>query len=790
MLNRRLALLSHLRIVLLLVLLLAFTGTGEAQKGAPPAPQAPTLNIVMPLGIQRGTSLDLALTGANLAEPVAFWTTIPGAKIVIPTENNNGKEPGKLLVKIEVPKDAPLGVHAVRLATTRGLSNLRLFCVDDLPQVVADGKNKTAETAQMVPVPCVAAGVIAAESRDYYKFKAQAGQRLSFEVLGRRLGSIFDPQISIIDPKNGRELAHNNDGQGLQTDPRITHTFKDAGDYLIEIRDVQYRGAADYGYRLRIGDFPCATAPIPMAAKRGSKVQVSFAGPAVEGVTPVEVSVPAEPAGPYLLVTPIRSGSPPGWPVALAVSNVDEVVEKEPNNDIAQANEVPVPGGVTGRIHQKGDIDFYKLNLKKAKYIIEAHTAELGSPTDVYMSVKSDKGADLAKTALAGPARLEFTPPADGTFYLTVEHLHQTWGGPADSYHISILPEQQSFEIALASDGVDVPQGQAAVLGIQSVFRTGYKGPIEVSIVGHPGIKGQTTIGGNIESKPGPAQPDKGPAKAAANLVIQVNPDVGMGAYPLQVQCKATINGQPVIKFATVEPALSKALAGLPYPPRNLLRRVEVGVSEKPPFSLTTKLEPPDVLKGGTANVTITADRGEGFGEEIAINPADLPPNVTFDAKGLKIEKGKNEVKAVLKVAAAAVNGDYTVAFSGRAKHNNRDYVVTSLPAALEIALPFELKVEPAQVPIDAAGKAKIKVVAVRKGGYQGPIALVVQNLPANVTAPKVNIDQGKDDAEIELTAANAAAGDKPDVNIQGTATAAGNQVGTSPPFTVTVQKK
>src|SRR5262245_7229000 len=208
--SRRLTLLSHLRIVLLFTLLLAFTGSGEAQKGAPPAPQAPTLNIVMPLGIQRGTSLDLNLTGANLAEPVAFWTTIPGAKVVIPTDNNNGKEPAKLLVKIEVPKDAPLGVHAVRLATSRGLSNLRLFCVDDLPQVVADGKNKTAEAAQVVPVPSVVAGVIAAESRDYYKFKAQAGQRLSFEVLGRRLGSIFDPQISVIDPKNGRELAHNN----------------------------------------------------------------------------------------------------------------------------------------------------------------------------------------------------------------------------------------------------------------------------------------------------------------------------------------------------------------------------------------------------------------------------------------------------------------------------------------------------------------------------------------------------------------------------------------------------
>ena len=140
-------LLSHVRIGLLIVVALALTNPSDAQKG-PGGAQAPALNVVMPLGIQRGTSLDLVLTGANLAEPTGFWTSIPGAKATIPTDNNNGKDAGKLLVKLEVPKDAPLGVHAVRLATSRGLSNLRLFCVDDLPQVVADGKNRVPEGAR------------------------------------------------------------------------------------------------------------------------------------------------------------------------------------------------------------------------------------------------------------------------------------------------------------------------------------------------------------------------------------------------------------------------------------------------------------------------------------------------------------------------------------------------------------------------------------------------------------------------------------------------------------------
>ena len=121
-----------------------------AQKPPPPVapnPQAPVLNMPVPMGIQRGTALDLNLTGTNLAGPTGLWTSFP-AKVVIPTDNKNGTDNTKLQVKMEVPADAPVGYHAVRLASTRGMSNLRLFCVDDLPQVVKVETNKNKSTPQ------------------------------------------------------------------------------------------------------------------------------------------------------------------------------------------------------------------------------------------------------------------------------------------------------------------------------------------------------------------------------------------------------------------------------------------------------------------------------------------------------------------------------------------------------------------------------------------------------------------------------------------------------------------
>jgi hypothetical protein len=206
--------------------------------------QAPTLNPPAPLGAQRGTALDLTLTGANLAEPVNVIATFP-AKITIPTENNNGKDNAKLLVHLEVPKEAPIGWHSLRLATTRGISNFRLFCIDDLPQVVKQAGNQSIATAQAAPIPCVVCGQVNAEQTDYYKFTVATGQRVSFEVLGRRLGSPIDPQIAVLNPRTGKQLVFSDDAPGLSKDPRITYVFKEGGEYVLEL------SASDRRFSLR-----------------------------------------------------------------------------------------------------------------------------------------------------------------------------------------------------------------------------------------------------------------------------------------------------------------------------------------------------------------------------------------------------------------------------------------------------------------------------------------------------------------------------------------------------------
>src|SRR5207247_8977916 len=120
------------------------------------------------------------------------------------------------------------------------------------------------------------------------------------------------------------------DALGLQTDSGLTYTFKEAGEYALEIRDVTYRGGPDFWYRLRVGDFPCATAPIPMAIKRGSKAGIKFAGPTVDGVAPVEITAPTDPNIDTLWIAQKGANGLPGGPVAVPHNVLDQTVEQAP----------------------------------------------------------------------------------------------------------------------------------------------------------------------------------------------------------------------------------------------------------------------------------------------------------------------------------------------------------------------------------------------------------------------------------------------------------------------------
>ena len=169
----------------------------------PAQAQAPKITAISPAALQPGKSVDLTISGTDLNEPTAWWTNVAGASGSARVElaagvDKNGTLKDRVVARVTVPSDAPLGVYGLRLATARGVSNLRLVMVDDL-NIVQQSSNTTPKTAQDLQLPVTVEGACAAESFHYFRFRVAAGERISVDVWARRLGSALDPVVRLLD---------------------------------------------------------------------------------------------------------------------------------------------------------------------------------------------------------------------------------------------------------------------------------------------------------------------------------------------------------------------------------------------------------------------------------------------------------------------------------------------------------------------------------------------------------------------------------------------------------------
>ena len=72
------------------------------------------------------------------------------------------------------------------------------------------------------------------------------------------------------------------------------------------------------------------------------------------------------------------------------------------------------------------------------------------------MTLLDAKGAKLQATNPMVAPRLDFTPPADGDYTLAVEHLHY-WGGPDETYRVTVVPYGPAFDRSVTLDHFGVP---------------------------------------------------------------------------------------------------------------------------------------------------------------------------------------------------------------------------------------------------------------------------------------------------------------------------------------------
>jgi hypothetical protein len=196
------------------------------------------------------------------------------------------------------------------------------------------------------------------------------------------------------------------------------------------------------------------------------------------------------------------------------------------------------------------------------------------------------------------------------------------------------------------------------------------------------------------------------------------------------------------------------------------------------------------VAKGDSVVVTVTADRRDGFGNEINLAVQNLPPG--FTASGAIIPAGQPQAKltitappdAPLTVFAPAVVGTATLgdqpftrtavgaedvmqAFSYRHVVPTKEFVV----AVIETSL-FGLSTNAPQegIEVKQGAEAQVVVKAARKEGAKFPINLAVVDAPAGIAVKTAPIPADQDEVPITLgVPAQAPAGWKVNVILNGT---------------------
>jgi hypothetical protein len=683
---------AHL--VLFLTLLL---GSGESRVTAKDEVKnnPPQISSVFPQGARSGSQLEVTINGQNLSGTTKIIFSEPGVSArLLKTAN------AKVLVKLEVDAHASIGPHYFRLVTPRGSSNLLIFRVGDLPETEEAEPNDTFEKANRIQPPVtVNARMAVDEDIDMYRLRVEAGERLVFDLLAARNGSGGDLALTLLDAR-GHIVQHSEDH--FLWDPFISFTFKEAGEYFLAVRPLDGRGNPDFAYQLTIRPGPYLASIFPLGAQQGTSPQLAVRGQMLAGAKRIEVERglgqgvevkalnPATDAATLQMnvakdaplgVYHLRLLTQAGWsnPVKFLVGDLPELIEAEPNDAPGQLQRVSLPVTINGRIERKGDIDRVAFMVGAGERLVfEVKAEELGSSPrallDTHLTLYDDKGSELASNDDAEPnnrlnrdARLEFSFKEAGDYSLAIRDLSRL-GGPDYGYRLTIRKPAPSFSLSFDTDRPIVERGGAGALKITAKRWEGFDREIALEVLGLPEM---------ISASPAVIKKGETQASIALKCASEAAPEV----FRIKVAGEAKIDDQGVRQLSRMQARVSGIGPG--YTTTQIVE-VPLAITEPVHFNLEAGATQVPLVRGGSAEFTVTAKRRDGFKTAIALVVENLPAGVTAEA--VQISEDRNHAVVKLKASEVAKVGRYlNVAIVGKAKVGEHEEIQQAPRVTLKI---------------------------------------------------------------------------------------------------------
>lgn len=545
-----------LRPAFVLALVVSLIALASASRRAVAQPVPSVGNSLV--SVQRGQTLEIAVTGANLAGVTTIGIAEPlglEATLVKPDK----PEDGRAKLRLVAAPDAAPGEREIRLISPTGVSNPLRVAVEQYPLLAESEPNDKPGQAQSAVLPAVLAGQIqSAGDVDAFRFEARKGQRIVFDVSAARTGSPLDPTIAVYDASR-REIAADNDTHGA--DPFLAVDVPADGAYTLEVRDLQYRGGGDYAYRIQAGPIPYVEALVPMTSQRGKVVEVRAVGHNVHGADRIKLDLTYATSG----RVNVRAKTPLGVSNALPfeITDVPPTVEAEPNDAADKANAVPLPAEISGVVERGDDEDLYRFKVPQKQMVnIEVTARRLGSPVDALLTLRNAKdGAVIEANDDAAGADARITRELEpGEYLVSVRDLVYS-GGPDHAYRLTVEPTAappQEFTVRFQPDAIRVHRGGNAVVWCDVTRMNGFRGDVTVTLEGLP--RGVT------------ASPVTLGDRASGVFTISASPDANLGSAPIRLRAAGMVggafvsrDGQPELNGRAVQEAYLTVLEPAPF---------------------------------------------------------------------------------------------------------------------------------------------------------------------------------------------------------------------------------
>lgn len=700
---------------------------------------APQLSNILPRGAQRGTEVELVLSGDRLADAEQIMLYEPGLEVA-GFEIVNEKQ---IKAKLKIAADCRLGTKRFRVRTKTGLSDMQTFRVGSLPNVAEVEPNNEFITPQAIALNSTIEGRITNEDVDYFVVEAKKGDRLTAEIEAIRLGdAFFDPYVAILNEERF-EVSTSDDAALVYQDGIASLIVPADGKYIIQIRETAW-GNGNY-YRCHVGHFPRPRAVVPAGGKPGEKLTLRFTGD-VGGDITQEVQLPGEPQFEYaVFAKDDRGESPTGVP--FRISPLDNTVEAEPNDAVAEATVAKAPGAFNGVIGKPGDIDFYKFTATKGQVLdIRVYGRQLRSELDSIIAVHNANGGGIANNDdTGGPdSYIRFNPPADGEFLVSIrDHLNR--GGDAYHYRIEVTPVTPKLELAVneyvqyREPKLVIPQGGRFPVLINTTRRD-FGGPIEFSGENLP-------PGVTIESVALAADQN------TAQVMLVAAADAPIGGALGQIVGKLADPNQPLSLISGLTQQDCIMSRGQNQRPVYVeqMPALAMAVIEKAPFSLQIVQPKAPLVQNGVMQLKVVATRAEGFTAPIKIDLLNNPPGVNSSRES-SIAEGQTEAVITLNSAGNAQVKDHPIAVRGEATVGNGPVMVASPFATLKVTEPYvQLAFQQSAIELGAEGAMVVTVETPK--AYEGEAAVQLLGLPNKVTAEPMKLTKDLKELVFKLKA-------------------------------------